>query len=157
MKGQEPTGNNRTKIRKWNNTASRLKLCNRSPGIILLLLLASGIQLEATSGRYVWSVWLHIILGVILIALSLCHIYLHYRRGNWFARFAKNRNRVTRILWWTFLLTSVSGIAATVIWLDGFEHSHLGAVHGKIGFLMVILAVIHVAAHKRKRKANRTL
>ena len=34
------------------NTASRLKLCNRTLGFVLLLMLVSGIQLEATSGVY---------------------------------------------------------------------------------------------------------
>ena len=96
-------------------TAARLKRCNRSLGLTLLLILASGIQLEATSGRCAWSVWVHIILGVALTALSLYHIYLHYRTDNWFARFARNRNTVTRILWWVFLLTTVSGLAATAI------------------------------------------
>lgn len=72
----------------------------------------------------------------------------HYRRSNWYARFARNRKAVPRILWWVFLLTVVSGIVATILWLDGGRHSHIGAVHGKIGFLMVLMAIIHVA---RKR------
>lgn len=44
---------------KIMNAALRLKLCNRTPGIILLLMLISGIQLEATSGIYAWSVWVN--------------------------------------------------------------------------------------------------
>lgn len=134
--------------------ATRLKICNRSLGFILLLMLASGIQLEATSGQYAWSVWLHIILGILLTAASLYHIFLHYKSVNWFARFAKSRNFTTRILWWIFLLTAISGIAATFIWLDGHNHSHFGAIHGKIGFLMVILAIIHAARHLRKKKRS---
>lgn len=134
------------------NTASRLKLCNRSLGFVLLLTLASAIQLEATSGIYTWSVWVHIVLGLLLTILACRHIYLHYRRSNWFARFASNRNAVTRVLWWLFLLTAVSGLIATGIWLDGNEHSYLGAVHGKIGFLMVIAAIIHLARNIRKKK-----
>lgn len=130
------------------NTASRLKLSNRTLGFVLLLMLVSGIQLEATSGVYGWSVWVHIILGILLTILSCYHIFLHYRRSNWFARFARNRKAVTRILWWVFLLTVVSGIVATILWLDGNLHSHFGGVHGKIGFLMVLMTVIHVA---RKR------
>lgn len=132
------------------NTALRLKRCNHRLAFLLLITLASGIQLEATSGRYTWSVWLHIVLGILLTVLCAYHIFLHYRKSNWFARFAKNRNTVTRILWWIFLLTTVSGIAATIIWLDGNQHSHFGAVHGKIGFLMVLFAIIHAARNKRK-------
>lgn len=133
------------------NPASKLKLCNRCLGVCLILMLASGIQLEATTGRYIWSVWTHIIFGTILIALSLYHIFLHYKSGNWFSRFSKNRNITTRILWWTFLLTAISGLAATALWLNGHAHSHLGAIHGKIGFLMILVAILHVAKHLRKK------
>lgn len=131
--------------------ALRLKICNITLGCLLVIMLASGIQLEATSGRYIGAVWIHIVLGILLCVLSCCHIYLHYRLSNWFTRFAKNRNKSTRVLWWTFLLTTVSGLTATVIWLDGNVHSHLGAVHGKIGFFMIIVAILHHIKHNRKR------
>lgn len=137
---------------KTMNTATRLKLCNRTLGFVLILMLASGIELEATSGIYVWSVWLHIILGVLLTVLSCYHIFLHYRRSNWFFRFAKNRYNITRVLWWIFLLTIVSGLVATFVWLGDNWHSHFGAIHGKIGFLMVILALIHSVRNMRKKK-----
>lgn len=132
--------------------ALRLKLCNRLLGCVLILILASGIQLEATSGIYAWSVWVHIVLGIVLIALSVYHIYLHYKWSNWFSRFSKNRNVSTRVLWWVFLLTAVSGIVATVMWFAGQSHSPVGGVHGKVGFLMIIVAIIHVAGHIRKKK-----
>lgn len=131
----------------------RLRVCDRTLGIVLIVMLASGIQLEATSGRYAWSVWAHIALGIVLTVLSVWHIYLHYRWSDWFARFRKNRNRSTRILWWIFLVTAVTGIIATVVWLVGHDHSPIGAIHGKIGFLMVIVGVIHALGHKHKRKA----
>lgn len=133
--------------------AERLRVCDRILGIVLIVMLVSGIQLEATSGRYAWSVWAHIALGIVLTVLSVWHIYLHYRWSDWFARFRKNRNRSTRILWWIFLVTAVTGIIATVVWLVGHDHSPIGAIHGKIGFLMVIVGVIHAVGHKHKRKA----
>lgn len=135
------------------NTASKLKLCNRFLGCVIVLMLASGIQLEVTSGQYVWSVWLHIILGILLTVLSVYHIFLHYRHTNWFARFRKNQRTATRILWWLFLVTVISGIAATIIWIDGNSHSHLGAIHGKFGFLMVQFVIIHVVKNTRKKKS----
>lgn len=134
------------------NTASRLKICNRSLGFVLILIIVSGIQLEATSGQYAWSVWVHIVLGILLIVFSAYHIFLHYRRSNWFARFARNRNAVTRVLWWIFLLTAATGIVATIVWLDGNLHSHLGAVHGKVGFLMALAAIVHVVKNIRRKK-----
>lgn len=134
------------------NTASRLKICNRSLGFVLILIIVSGIQLEATSGQYAWSMWVHIVLGILLIVFSAYHIFLHYRRSNWFARFARNRNAVTRVLWWIFLLTAATGIVATIVWLDGNLHSHLGAVHGKVGFLMALAAIVHVVKNIRRKK-----
>lgn len=134
------------------NAATKFKICDRCLGLMLMIMLASGIQLEATSGKFIWSVWVHVLLGVLLTILSLYHIYMHYRSGNWFSRFARNRNKVTRILWWVFLLAAVSGIAATVKWVTDFEHSPIGAVHGKIGFLMVLAAIIHAARHLRKQR-----
>lgn len=136
------------------NNATKLKVCDGWLGRILILILASGIQLEVTSGRYAWSVWAHIVLGIILTVLSCYHIYLHYRTGNWFSRFSKNKNVITKILWWVFLMTAVTGIIATFVWIDGQSHSHIGAVHGKIGFLMVILGIVHAVRHLRKRKRN---
>lgn len=133
------------------NKVQRLKICNKFLGISLLLMLISAIQLEATSGAYTWSVWLHIALGAALTVLSVYHIYLHYKSSNWFARFAKHRSTATRIIWWIFLLTAVSGIAATALWLAAQGHTHIGALHGKIGFLMVIFAVIHHATVRRAR------
>ena len=110
--------------------ATKNKLCNKSLGVVLVLMLASGILLEATGGKLEWSVWVHIAAGIVLC-----------------------------ILWWTFLLTAISGIAVTAVWVaDGFVHSPLGGVHGKIGFLMVIVAIAHVARnikpHSTKHKSR---
>lgn len=136
------------------NTIKKLRICNRFLAFSLLLILISGLQLELTSGKYGWSVWLHIILGSAFTLLSIYHIFLHYRKSNWFARFTGNRNTVTRILWWLFLLSSISGVAGSIKWIECYNHSILGAVHGKIGFLMVIAAIIHAARHIRRRAAN---
>lgn len=137
------------------NTVEKLKINDKSLGFTLILMLASGIQLEATAGSYAWSVWVHIVFCTLLTVLSICHIYYHYRFCNWFARFAQNRNKVTRVLWWVFLLTAMSGIAATVQWIVENGHSPIGGVHGKIGFLMVIIAIIHAARHIRLSKQAR--
>lgn len=69
-------------------------------------------------------------------------------------RFAKNPNLSTRILWWVFLLTVASGIAAIAEWVV-VGHTPVGGVHGKIGFVMVIVAIVHVAGHIRKKKNAR--
>lgn len=135
------------------NTNAKLKICNKWLGCTVILILASGIQLEATYGKYEWSVWIHIVLGIFLTVLSLCHIYFHYKLSNWFSRFAKNRNNATRILWWTFLLTVASGIAASLHWILDPTHSSLGGIHGKIGFLMVLASIIHIVKHKKNTQS----
>ena len=137
------------------NKTTKFKMCNRWLAVIMLLIFISGLQLEVTSGMYPWSVWVHIFLGIVLSILSLYHILLHYRKSNWFARFARNRNTSTRILWWAFLLTAISGIAASFIWAGDYAHSKLGAVHGKFGFLMVIMVITHVSRHIKRLKKNK--
>lgn len=142
--------------KKTLSVAEKLKIYDKGLGLTLILILASGIQLEATSGQYIWSVWVHIILGLLLIILSYYHIYLHYKTSNWFKRFAKNKSLITRILWWLYLLTSVTGIIATISWFDSFSHTVIGAVHGKIGFLMALFGIIHAIKQKRKRMNAKT-
>lgn len=138
----------RQKIRM--NTAAKLKVCDRLLGVSLVLILASGIQLEAMGGNELTG-WVHIGMGLILTALSVWHIYLHYRFTNWFSRFARNRNASTRVLWWLFILTILSGVVASVHWIaSAYVHSPVGGVHGKIGFLMVLAAIVHVVRHRRK-------
>lgn len=131
-------------------TVTKIKLYNKLLGCTLIMMLASGIQLEATSGKYGWSVLVHIVLGIILTFLSVYHIYLHYGLSNWFSRFAKNRNPITRILWWVFLLTMITGMVVTIVWIGECVHSSLGGIHGKIGFLMVLIAIIHVVKHRKR-------
>lgn len=133
------------------NAAAKIRLCDALLGCSFLVILASGLQLEATSGRYVWSVWAHIVAGMVFVTLSYYHIFLHYRRSNWFRRFAKNKSTVTRILWWMFLLTAVSGVIATMVWIDGYCHTPMGGVHGKLGLVMTIVAVVHVVQKRRHR------
>lgn len=125
---------------------------NQRLGFTLILMLVSGIHLEVTEGAYEWAVWVHIGLALTLTALSIHHIFCHYKTGNWFVRFAKNRNKVTCLLWWMSLFTIASGLAATVHWLLTYTHSPLGGIHGKIGLVMALTALVHAARHIRKRR-----
>lgn len=127
----------------------KLKICDWSLLALTAAILASGIQLEATGGTPEWTVWLHIAIGVPFMALSGWHIWLHFGKSNWFTRFHRQKNRVTRILWWVTLATLASAIVATAHWLGTFTHGHTGAVHGKLGFLMAIFATGHIARRIR--------
>lgn len=87
--------------------------------------------------------------------MTLCawHIYLHYGFSKWFAKFHKNKSVVTKILWWFFILTLLSGIIALAHWIITPVHSTIGGVHGKIGFIMVAFAIGHII--KRIKFYNR--
>ncbi|MBO4966041.1 MAG: hypothetical protein J6C81_07240 [Muribaculaceae bacterium] len=68
---------------------------------------------------------------------------MNLHSGNWFRKFSKIKSPVTRILWWLFLITVLSAIVALVHWLGTYAHSPVGGVHGKIGFLMIAVAIGH--------------
>ena len=115
-----------------------------------VMMLVSGIQLEILSGRSVGWIWCHIVIGVIYLILVLWHLQLHFQWRNWLRLLWKNRSRdmkwltVTGILTAvTGILTAVTGIIATAGWIASPSHSMIGAVHGKLGFLFILLAVWH--------------
>lgn len=123
--------------------SEKLKLCNWSLLIMLILTLASGIQLEVTESKGVFPVWLHIIVSTIFLSLCINHIYLHFGWKKWLFKFSKLKSVVSRILWWVTVVTIISAIIAFVHWLTIGVHSPVGGVHGKIGFLMILVAIGH--------------
>lgn len=123
--------------------ARKLKICNWSLLVSAILILVSSIQLEATGSRGEISVWIHIILALVFTFLAGWHIWLHFGWSDWFVRFHKIRKPVTRILWYLLLLTVILGVAATIMWIGSQTHSPLGGVHGKVGFLMILVAIGH--------------
>lgn len=91
------------------------------------------------------------------MCLIIRHIYLHFQWKKWLLKFSK-LNIHTRILWWLYVLTFLSGLAAVIHWALDNEHSPLGGIHGKIGLLMIAFAIAHVAKrykfYKRKPKTR---
>ena len=126
--------------------SEKLRLCNWSLVYVSALMLLSSIQLEATSGESVAWVTVHIIIGLIFTGLVFWHVALHFGTdtGLWLRRFKKLKSPVTKVLCILFLLTLISAIIAFAHWLGDFTHSSIGGVHGKIGFLMIIVAVGHI-------------
>ena len=135
---------------------TKLKVCNWGLLSLTTAILISGIQLEATHSNGLTSVWIHILTGVLFMGMAAYHVYLHFGKSNWFLKFRKQKSQVTRILWWIALVTLVSGVAAMVHWVTTFTHSSIGGVHGKLGFLMIILSIGHIIKRikffKRKKK-----
>ena len=122
----------------------KLKTCNRSLLILTICILFSGIQLEVIHSNSLTLVWIHIIVGLLFMSFITYHIFLHFDYCNWFAKFHNLKNQFTRILWWVSLLTLITGIIASVHWLVTFAHAPIGGVHGKLGFLMILLSAAHI-------------
>ncbi len=122
--------------------AQKLKICDWSLAILLPIVLVSSIQLEATSSGGVVPVIFHIIIALPFMCIIVWHISLHFQYRKWFTKFSKVKVP-TRILWWLYILTFISGVATFIHWLIENEHSPLGGVHGKIGFLMIAFAIGH--------------
>ena len=117
-------------------------MCDWTLAILLPIVLASSIQLEATSSSGIFPVIFHIIVAPLFMCLIVWHIYLHFQWKKWLTKISKLKVP-TRILWWLYILTFISGIATFLHWLIENNHSPLGGIHGKIGFLMIAFAIGH--------------
>ena len=124
---------------------TKLKLCNWGLLVASVAVLISGIQLEVIHSTGNFSVWLHIIIGLLFMGLVCAHIFLHFGKSNWFAKFRQLKSRATQILWWTTIITLITGIASAVRWIETNTHSPLGGIHGKLGLMMLILSIFHIS------------
>lgn len=122
----------------------KLKICNWSLLPLSIAIMISGIQLEATQSSDTTSVWIHIAVGILFSAMVLYHIFLHFSNSDLFSKFNRQKSRLTRILWPVSLITFISGIVAGIHWLGTFTHAAIGGIHGKFGFIMLILSTAHI-------------
>lgn len=125
------------------NKQQQLKFCAWTLLFLMIVTLASGIQLEASDSRSTTFIWLHVFIASVFIGFVVYHIKLHFGWKRWFLKFSKLKSSITRLLWWITLITIISAIVAFVHWITTFTHSPIGGVHGKIGFLMILFAIIH--------------
>lgn len=123
---------------------TKLRFCDWSLLIFMAAMFLSSIQLEISHSRITEYVWIHIGLGGIFMGLAAYHIYLHFGKSDWLSKFHKQKNNVTRILWWLYILTLLTGIIAFIHWIGTYTHSPIGGIHGKFGLLMIILSIGHL-------------
>lgn len=128
---------------------TELRVCDWSLLAMTIAVLISGIQLEVTDGRALPWVWVHIVVCSLFMALIIRHIYLHFKWRNWKTGLFGQR-RLTKWMSIFGLLTSVSAIAATVHWVLSDTHTGIGGIHGKIGFVFLILIVVHTTKRIKK-------
>ncbi len=123
---------------------AKLRICDWSLIVLTTGALFSGIQLELLSGSSYFWIWVHIGLSLLFLGICIWHIQLHFKSSNWFIRFKNLKSHVTKMLWWISLFTLATGMAASLDWLASGVHGPIGAIHGKIGFLMILLVVGHI-------------
>lgn len=131
------------------NKLHKLKTCDWVLLIVTVTMLASGIQLEIISGQSVLWIWIHIIIGVLFFVFTGWHLYLHFRWRNWFKTLWLRKCAPIKWLTATALLSLLSGLIASAGWVASPEHSVVGAIHGKIGFLLMIFAIGHIIKRRK--------
>ena len=130
---------------------TQFRICNWSLLVLAILMLASGIQMEATAGANflgisfpVYMVF-HVVIALLMTAAVIWHIWLHFSWKEWVKRFKTLKRMDTKILTVVAVLVLVSGIAALLVLLfNGMQHHGVGGVHGKIGFAFLALGIYHI-------------
>ena len=125
--------------------AEKLRLCDWMLVFATAFILASGIQLEVTDSRNIKWVLTHVIIGFLFFANIVWHLYLHFGWKSWVQRLRKQKSPVTRWLAVFALLTIISAFVALFHWVGSYTHSPIGGIHGKIGFVFLILVIGHTA------------
>ena len=127
------------------------RICNWSLLILAILMLASGIQMEASFGADFLGISVpvylvfHIVVATLMTAAVIWHIWLHFSWKEWVKRFLALKRVDTKILAVVAVMVLVSGIVALLVLLfNGMQHGTVGGVHGKIGFGFVALGIYHI-------------
>ena len=130
---------------------TKLKICDWCLLILAILILISGIGLEAhLLDSCIW-VWAHIVIGSLFIGFIIWHIYLHFTimRNAFKSRDRKKKKPLHPWMCVFLLLTTITAIVTTIHWLSVPIHTPIGGVHGKFGFILLILICVHIY---KKRK-----
>ena len=133
------------------NKINRLRLCNLSLMVAGLLATGSSVQMEACGGRgwlglsFATIVGVHCSLGLLMLGLVATHLYLHFGRADWLGKMRRQRNRPTRWLGVLAVAVVLSGVAACVQVAMASGYTSVGGVHGKVGFLFLLVCLGHTA------------
>ncbi len=137
---------------------SRLNVINLSLIVLLAVTTASSVILECTGGKDLPAlhsgalVLLHVAVTLALMILSYLHIKAHFgQTSQWRGRFRKTKRQNKWLLWIT-AITLLTGIAAIFTYF-AFGHTPFGAIHGKIGFIALLIMLLHLL-HRRKWLKN---
>ncbi len=120
-------------------------------GLIIcgLILIISSVILEFMGGKdlaylaFNRSVGIHLIIVSVFTLLIGLHILIHQKDKPIYQKFAF-RNKPTKVLMIVLLLTAVSGIPSTILFIAGHTHHIIGGIHGKFGLIFIILSLLHI-------------
>ena len=120
---------------------------NRALLLPLILSTSSGIRLhffEHGMGHGACHLWrtFHLWTSVMLLVMMIIHIKMHWNwYRNWFHKGLGSKSKTTALLSISFLLLALTGI----ILLGGIcRRSIIGIWHFYSGWLMIVLAVVHI-------------
>ncbi len=128
---------------------SQLNVINISLIVLLVLTTASSLVLECTGGKDLPTlrnsalVILHIAVTLALMILSYLHIKAHFGQTNqWRERFRRTK-RSNKWLLLIMAITLFTGIAAIFTYFV-CGHTPFGAIHGKIGYIALLIMFRHL-------------
>lgn len=116
-----------------------------------LLTAISGIILEIIHGENFLNltfrtwVWIHLVCGLLCSMAVAYHLCLHGDMlKQWIERTAKLYSKMTKWVILLSLITFFSGIIAMIPFFTGTDHHTIGGVHGKFGFILILLTFLHI-------------
>ncbi len=137
------------------NRKQKLKVCNLWLLGVAVLTLASSLQMEICGGEGVGSLsfllmmCLHCFVGSMMLILIILHLYLHFGTQNWFSKIKCLKSVPTKCLCVVFSAMIVLSIMALLHVLPQMVHTTVGAVHGKVGFLFLLLCIGHCLKRRK--------
>lgn len=140
---------------------NKLKICNISLLAITPAVLATSIILEASHGAALlgmsFNVWviLHLIAVLAMTGLVCWHMRMNWGKiSGWAKKFTGKASGASKALAILIELTVLTGFFAIPQWLI-YGHSTVGGIHGKIGFLFILVCLIHTIRHRKWFKGTK--
>ena len=140
---------------------NKLKICNISLLAITPAVLATSIILEASHGESVlglkFNFWviIHLVAVLVMTGLVCWHLRMNWGRiSGWAKKFTGKASGASKALAILITITVLTGIFAIPQWLI-HGHSTIGGIHGKIGFLFILVCLIHTIRHRKWFKGTK--
>ena len=127
-----------------------------------VLIAISSILLECISGKSCggipFSIWIRIHIGIAIcwtIVIAI-HLYLHWNRiSNWYKRAKRLNTKISKIVTLLWVVTTLTGLIATLLFCREAAHYPIGAIHGKFGLLLLFFCSLHLYKRFRWFKGRR--